>query len=70
MKDFRLEEARPESLHLDRLDRTVRCWRVTGTHRVFGTISYWISDEFPVHGVVRFDAGRARFDIESFDWGR
>jgi hypothetical protein len=60
LRDFVLESATPETIAVEGTGRSYPCWRFTGSHRVQGTMTFWVSDEVPVHGVVRVDTARGR----------
>ncbi len=57
-RDFTLDEAVPETLFSEALGRSFRCWRIRGRHRVRGELTFWITPELPVHGLLRADAPR------------
>ena len=70
LRDFRLETMEPVDMAVPALGRTLHCWRIAGQHRVLGPMTFWVSDELPVHGLVRVETARLKTDVTSFDWGR
>jgi hypothetical protein len=71
VRNFVVESMEPTDLRLEALDRTVRCWRIRGTYRGGEPRVYWISADFPVHGLLRADGARGKvWEIESFEEAR
>lgn len=69
-RNFVVESMEPADLRLEGLERTVRCWKVEGTYRGGEPRVFWISAEFPVHGLLRADGARGKaWEIESFGFG-
>jgi hypothetical protein len=68
VRDFVLDRVTPEVLTPPKLGRPLRCWKFEGRHRVQGQMTTWVSDEIPVHGVVRIDGPRGTlFEYEGSD---
>ncbi|MCK6482184.1 MAG: hypothetical protein L6R43_19160 [Planctomycetes bacterium] len=64
-RNFVVTRMAPVDLRLGILDRTVRCWRIDGVVRGGEERSFWISAEFPVHGLLRADGPKGRlWEIE------
>ena len=69
-KDFTMESATPDDLYVEPLHRTFHCWKVTGRHRVLLEMTYWITDELPVHGVLRIDTTRGKvWEVDAMSGG-
>jgi hypothetical protein len=70
-RNFVVTRMAPVDLRLETLDRTVRCWRIDGVVRGGEERSYWISAEFPVHGLLRADGPKGRlWEIEGVGGGK
>lgn len=70
VRDFVIENMVPEELLVPSLERTLHCWKMTGTYRGMEPRTYWISDELPVHGIARIDGTRGkRYEVKSFSFG-
>ena len=67
--DFVLERIDPDTRFVESLGRPVRCWKFSGRHRLHGTMTWWVTEELPVHGVVRIETPRGKFDLGGFGWG-
>lgn len=59
LRDLRLERLEPDTIYVEALGRPLRCWKFTATHRVHGRMTLWVSEEIPVHGLVRVDTDKA-----------
>lgn len=57
-RDFALSSVTREAWNPPELGRPLQCWKFQGNHRVHGQLTTWVSDEIPVHGVVRIDGPR------------
>lgn len=69
-RDFRLDSVVPDRIAVGALGRTLDCWKVTGSHRAQGALTYWISDAMPVHGLLRVDSPRGTvWELESYGGG-
>ena len=58
LRDLRLERVEQDTILVDALERPLRCWKFTAQHRVASKMTIWVSDEVPVHGIVRIDTER------------
>lgn len=58
MRQFALQSASPEDVRIEAIGRTFRCWKFVGETRTLGTVTYWVSDEVPVTGVVRVSSAK------------
>jgi hypothetical protein len=58
LRDVGLLSVEPDTQVVEALGRPVRCWKFTVRHRVFEKMVIWVSDEIPVHGVVRIDTAK------------
>lgn len=71
LRDFVVEKMEPDDLRVESLDRTFRCWKVSGRYRNLEDRTYWITEELPVHGIVRMDGPRGkRYEVRSFSFGK
>jgi hypothetical protein len=59
IRDLVVERVEPDTIVVETLGRPVPCWKFTCRHRVLGRIVSWVSDELPVHGLVRVDTEKA-----------
>lgn len=67
VKEFQLVSAVPEDLRVESVGRTFHCWKFVGESRTFGAMTYWVSDEVPVHGVVRVTTSKGlQWDLHGF----
>ena len=57
-RDFILDSVTPETWTPPTWGKPLRCWKFKGRHRVHGETTTWVSDEIPIHGVVRIDGPR------------
>jgi hypothetical protein len=70
VRDFVIEEAVPVDLFVPGLGRTLPCWRFRGRHRVQGSLTIWVSDALPAHGVARMDSDKAKvWEVQGISWG-
>jgi hypothetical protein len=69
--DFQLQRAEQETIRVDALGRSLRCWKFAGSHKVQGSLTFWISEELPVHGLVRVETARGRaLEIGGYSFGK
>ncbi len=69
-RDLVVVRAVPENLLVATLGRTFRCMKITANHRVWGEETIWISDELPVHGLVRMDTVKGKkCEVTGFSFG-
>jgi hypothetical protein len=69
-RDLVVVGAVPENLFVETLGRSLRCWKVSARHRVWGDVTIWLSDELPVHGYVRMDTVKGKkCEVTGFSFG-
>jgi len=68
LRDFIPSRVEPMDLALKAMEgRVVRCWKVSGTTLGGDARAYWISADFPVHGLLRADGPTGTvWELESF----
>ncbi len=70
VRDLVVRSAEPANLFVASINRTLRCWKISAKHRVWGEMSIWISDELPVHGIARIeDAKGMKCEVSGFSFG-
>ena len=69
-REFVVESMAPDEIHVEPLGRSFRCWRIRGHHRVSGDLTYWVTDEVPVQGLLRIDSFRGKlWEVKAITWG-
>ena len=67
IKEFQLQSATPEDLRIDSVGTTFHCWKFVGQSPLFGATTIWVSDQVPVHGVVRVATSKGtQWDLHGF----
>jgi hypothetical protein len=71
VRDFVVKSATPEDVRVESLGRTFHCWRIEGMRKGSGPTTYWITDELPVHGIVKMSSGKGVSSVvEGFEFGK
>jgi len=71
VRELVVQDMEAASLFLPSLGRDVPCWKIRMAHKLHGDLTYWVSNELPVHGVLRVESARGVVaEIESFGGAR